>query len=359
MSGLRFFIKEPTGQRRSWAIVAYTRENGVKVYQPFTDARVDALNARIHSGEKINPSLVRMQLEEIIKEKYRASSDLTTKLRGVSLSDDNLKVFTRFWNEKYRRKDNKDLEASKGKFTRALRLIDPLHVLNAQVEALDEALKKASDNQMKRRTAALKLNEIRAHFGLKERLVVVKEPRREIKYLTEKEVEALSLNATPEVRSGILTLFASGLRIGEALALKPHHIRRPRGLYISEQFAMKRGEIDEPKWGSSGLVKCIPKFWDDVVQWIDIDEKDTRLYEAIYDYVTVESRKLWPSKKIKHISPHDLRHSHAIYLIERGASLEDVAKNLRNSILTCQKYYTGFMHTDGTADRLDRLLTRN
>jgi integrase len=127
-------------------------------------------------------------------------------------------------------------------------------------------------------------------------------------------------------------------------------------IYIESQLSLRDGEVDEPKRNSVGWIGVIPKYWDRVLEWREIDDKDRGLYEALYDFVTTKSKALWPKNRLKHISPHDLRHSHAIYLLENGLRLEDVAKNLRNSILTCQKYYTGFAHTEGTVRSLMKQL---
>ena len=58
----------------------------------------------------------------------------------------------------------------------------------------------------------------------------------------------------------------------------------------------------------------------------------------------------------KQISPHSLRHSYCIHLIDRGVSLDKVAKLIGDSIKTTEEYYTGFIVSDNEVDIVKKVI---
>lgn len=151
-----------------------------------------------------------------------------------------------------------------------------------------------------------------------------------------------------------MTLFATGLRFSEALALTKDDLIDKTTLNVDKQITPK-GEIKLPKRDKVGKVVILPFGIDAVKRFIDIKNKEKFRFN-FYNTIIEAGRKAFPDEKIKWVGPHDLRHSHAIYLLSKGANLTQVALNLRNRIDVCQMYYTGFEHSDATLDGLKRLV---
>jgi integrase len=274
------------------------------------------------------------------------------------MSDANDKMFEEFWNSKYAMRENKDLASARHDFIRAIRVIDPLPLLTTNPRVLDQKLiEKCGRETPKRKRVASKLNEILDYHKIKGSLVICRTPREPVKHLTKDEMMTLAMCAELEaIRLGIITLFATGCRVGEALDLGSGRIDQKRGtIYVESQISLLTKDREMPKRGSEGEVFVIPEFWQDVMRWIRLKDKSRETYEELYAFITKKSRSLWPEDALKHVSPHDLRHSHAIHLLESGASIEIVARNLRNSITTCQKHYTGYQHSAGTVEMLKNI----
>ncbi len=169
----------------------------------------------------------------------------------------------------------------------------------------------------------------------------------------------------PILKDFAITLFATGMRKGEGLAITVEDIR---GHYLKVDRQQTKGKINSvigkrgdpitkpPKRGKKGDVLILPFGRKSVRKWAEVEDKEKYRY-SIYDVIEKACIKAFPKNKKKRIGVHDLRHSHAIYLLSKGASFTQVALNLRNTVEVCQKYYTGFSHIDETLETLKRIVS--
>jgi integrase len=364
---MKFFISPPNERRDTFVLVAYeSGANGKRRYVNKEDPRLEPIRAKVgaindlYKTSGLSRARCRKLLLGLMDGLYKKHKIDSPSAKASSLEGPNKKIFKDFWKSKYSRKENKDMASCRYDFIRSLKIIDQHPLLTTDPGRIDKILiDRCGRETAKRRRTAMKLNEILSFYNVKEKLVICREPRKIIKHVTLEDALTLSQRGDEIERLAVLTLFATGCRMGEALNLGASgNINEEKNtIYIDSQKSLKTAEIEEPKRGSSGHIFVIPEFWNDVMKWIDLPNKDRLLYEKIYRFVTRESRNLWPDKPTKHICVHDLRHSHAIYLLKKGANLHLVANNLRNSIVTCQKYYTGFSHTEGTTENLRRAIT--
>ena len=196
-------------------------------------------------------------------------------------------------------------------------------------------------------------------------------PRREIDILTEAEVRALmdacSRRAPTGVRNRALiaVLFGSGLRIAEALAL------RPKDLFL-ERLALT---VHAGKRGKRRVSAIFPDAADVVQRWLDwradlapdghapvfCTIKHERAgtwatapgHPLSREYVAACLRRL--ARKIglgKRIFFYLFRHSHAALLRERGFDIEEIRKQLGHANLEVTSVYLDHLGAHHLGERV-------
>lgn len=338
----RYFIKRPGPRAKSmsYAIIAYVDSKPRQYLKlaPELKSKVDSIN-------KLKPENAEMLLREIINEEYRKSNVVNQTFKQVKLSEENSKILDQLWADKYEAKSLVDEDSAWYDFERAVKRIEPLSLYVASALDIKKRLKETCTNNNQQRRAISQLQEI---FKYLKREVLLSKPKadfKEIIFLKEAEVKALAEKAPSiEFKLCVYALFGTGCRIGEALILGPNDIINERLIHVGKQRTRK-GIVKRPKWEKTGNVTVITSMWSHVKEWVAIDRSQFDRW-AFYKFVTSNSK----------ISPHGLRHSHAIHLLSCGASLEAVSNNLRNRIEICQKHYTGYAHTDDSAEMLKKLI---
>lgn len=132
-----------------------------------------------------------------------------------------------------------------------------------------------------------------------------------------------------------MTLYWTGMRMGELLALNPKDIdleKRTFSITKSYQRLGKKDVITPPKTPKSKRVITIPEFLaadikDYMDSLYDLQEND-RLFPITKYYLEHEMQRGIKESGVKRIRVHDLRHSHASMLIELGFSPLEIANRL-------------------------------
>ena len=132
-----------------------------------------------------------------------------------------------------------------------------------------------------------------------------------------------------------MTLYWTGMRMGELLALNPKDIdleNRTISITKSYQRLGKKDVITPPKTPKSKRVITIPEFLaadikDYMDSLYDLQEND-RLFPITKYYLEHEMQRGIKESGVKRIRVHDLRHSHASMLIELGFSPLEIANRL-------------------------------
>ena len=132
-----------------------------------------------------------------------------------------------------------------------------------------------------------------------------------------------------------MTLYWTGMRLGELLALNPKDVdleKRTITITKSYQRLGKKDVITPPKTPKSKRVITIPEFLAaDIKDYMDslyeLQEND-RLFPITKYYLEHEMQRGIKESGVKRIRVHDLRHSHASMLIERGCSPLEIANRL-------------------------------
>jgi integrase len=131
------------------------------------------------------------------------------------------------------------------------------------------------------------------------------------------------------------TLYWTGMRIGELLALTPADIdvnKKTISITKSYQRLNKRDVITEPKTPKSRRVIRIPAFlvadFKDYFPRIYYFDEHSRIFNVSKSYLSSEMRRGVKGSGVKKIRLHDLRHSHCSHLIELGFTPVAIAERL-------------------------------
>lgn len=363
----RYFIKKPQSGRKSYQLICYYLANGDRKrrsYIPLSDDlknKVDHINSQFLK-KIIDSDQVVLLLKELISKEYKSVSVQSKAVKDSRLSEVNERALKEYWQGHYETKTKlKDRKSPEYDLRKALSFLGSLSIYTAAKHEIERQVFKQAGSPKKAARAISRLNEMLSWLGRKGahggRFILDKPdiPQSKIQYVRAKELDRICENIDDvNVKALAYTLFSTGLRIGEALALDEDSLR---DTVIFVRYQIDRdGNTVNPKRGSSGQVVVIPAYIKKVEEWIKVTDKlqyRYRLYEELHKACRAAYPKgpdrLW-------IGTHDLRHSHAIYLLESGATITQVAHNLRNGEAVCRKYYTGFAHTEGTLELLKRQL---
>lgn len=128
---LRDYVKKPSSNRKSYVLVCYRflgrNKKAYSVLSETLAADLASINKRFIE-KTITAHDAETLLAELITTQYRKSKVQATVLKHVVLSEANLKIFSRFWAEKYEVKYLEDEASARYDFERAFRAIEPLSI---------------------------------------------------------------------------------------------------------------------------------------------------------------------------------------------------------------------------------------
>lgn len=159
-----------------------------------------------------------------------------------------------------------------------------------------------------------------------------------------------------------MTLYWTGMRLGELLALTPKDVdleKRTISITKSYQRLGKKDVITPPKTPKSKRVITIPEFLaadikDYMDSLYDLQEED-RLFPITKYYLEHEMQRGIKESGVKRIRLHDLRHSHASLLIELGFSPLEIANRLGHEKVETTLNTYAHLYQNKQAKLADRL----
>ncbi len=142
--------------------------------------------------------------------------------------------------------------------------------------------------------------------------------------------KALKVSSLEEF-TAIMTVFSLGLRISEASNIKLED--------ISKEWIKIKG-----KGNKTRIIPIHPKLHEIIQKYIEIHKPKTYLFEKNLAKITDAKLRYIIQKPFKktgiHITPHQLRHSFATYLLENGARITDVSELLGHEFISTTQIYT-------------------
>lgn len=188
----------------------------------------------------------------------------------------------------------------------------------------------------------------------------------EMKFWTNEDFKKFldKISDKPHARAGLLTLYYTGLRIGELLALEYGDIDfEGCKLSINKSYQRINGKdvITPPKTSRSIRIISIPEFLRDELKSYTERlyglHRHDRIFPYSKDFFEREMYRGTKDGEVKRIRLHDLRHSHASLLIELGFSPLAIADRLGHEKVetTLNTYSHLFPHKrDEVAEKLQK-----
>jgi len=183
-----------------------------------------------------------------------------------------------------------------------------------------------------------------------------KKPRRLPVVLSPDEVlRVLAAVASPQHRAVLTTCYAAGLRISEALQLRPTDIDSARMVIRVEQG---KGQRDRYVMLSPKLLEVLRAWWHHrrPARWLfPGDRPDRPLGRGAVEQACHRARQV--ARLSKPVTPHALRHAFAVHLLEAGTNVRTIQLLLGHRSLATTARYLAIATTQvcATASPLDLL----
>ena len=175
-------------------------------------------------------------------------------------------------------------------------------------------------------------------------------PRRQVHYLTRPEMDAILTGCDRSTHGGrrdhilLLTLYNTGARVSELVALRRSHVRFGAATVV-QLFGKGRKERAVPLWTRTSR---------SLRQWFDEEGEATPDYAFrnargdrltrqgvthLLDQACQRARERCPSLVAKRVSPHIVRHTTAMHLLQAGVDMATIALWLGHERLETTHHY--------------------
>lgn len=351
---IRFTVRRPGGSRRTFAIwkdVKYP--SGKRTWTKVLEPSLGALNGDLIKG-RITPAEVEQQIMLVIKPrllKEAGVQDAQNLRESISLQ--NQRIFREIWKQSYKGGAFlKNSKSTENDLLAAIKSIEPLSLYTASEADLLAALSKETNNRYRR--YAIRINELLRfkergfQLSLKPRVLQV------VDYINWEDLQKIKANIySDEVKLLADVLFCTGVRLGEAFMLNQRSLKSNGAIFVNKQLTHDL-QIRDLKNSKPHDTILLPHGKESFNLWCNVNDKKRFRNTASHQIISA-ARKTFSDKE-RHISPHDLRHSYAIYWLEMRATVTEVASLLGDTESTVRRHYTGYIVNDRMIDNLRNLL---
>jgi integrase len=357
-----FTIRRPIGARRTYAVlkdIIYL--DGRRAQSTLEDPRIDAVNLNMQRG-LLSQDEAYLHLRDSIVPALKAEAGISEKKRNADkLSDVNRRVLDKFYQERYEHGEllQRSKDAAWDLLSHALHDIEPLPITTATLKQLRDKL--ADKKAHTQRRHVIGLNQLLKFLGRDIRLEKRRRESREVQYITWADLQAVLPHiVSPEVQALAIALFGTGVRLGEAFVPGFCQLLPKDSIFIRKQLARDGEEfvVRDIKNRRPHRTTLLPEAKPGYLEWCQVPDKQRFRHSAINQIINA-ARKAFPNHPAKHISPHDLRHSFAIHLAGKGASVKQLAGLLGDSYSTVELHYTGHILSDDEIDNVRRLVDKS
>jgi integrase len=354
---VNFILKKPseTDGRKTFQVLKRITVQGQKpTHEKVDDERIRTLNTALLAGS-LGLDQCRMQAEIVIESMLAKEK---SRLPKAVFNEENRRALEDYWESEYAHRALVRTQEARDRLKRAIEAVGSGSLYTATRSQLQTAIN-AKYPDHRQRPIVSSLNPILKYIGRDFKLTKRKETRKEVDHLTPEEFKkAQRFVADPIDRLIQRVGFNTGLRQGEIFALTLQEIQ---GARVFSQWQMDR-ELDrretKTKEETRRRVYVLPGGMDAVLEWAKLPTKIKKEWRnrRHAEILTEACIRAFPDQTEKHCTFHALRHSFAIVLATKGVSLTQIAKCLNNSVLVCERYYTGFTAQDETIEAIDRMM---
>lgn len=345
----RYRLFSPTGKYKSFRIKRVAAGGS---FEAVSDARLDAINKN-HLSRSLTAAEARQQVELLIEALYRADG---VRVSRVESNSQNEKLLVKYL-EQLPPKGKKHSQAARANYLwAAVRAVGELSLLQADASQLMAAIAAAYPDGRQARIVT-SLNSLLKHLG-RPRLTREGQAPPDVKYLPAEKFPAI-LEHLPSDAWRLLAemAFYTGLRIGELMALERQN-KKQFAINVDWQIdrdGIKRLPKNDKRRTTVPFSRVIEIYADWVANKALINSEERKFASRI---VKRACKAAYPNKPEWHLRFHDLRHSYAVAALECGLSLEEIAKQLGNSIEVTERHYVGFVQSTRMEQAVFKLLNR-
>jgi len=360
-SRVEFYLRLPgKGSRRSFALIRRHRGAGGRKSKAETVRHepLEAINRQFRDG-----TLPYDQAHEAARRELEAlKKKHAPKTRVVTLRGANLRWFNQYWDQNYAHRPLLNVKAARSRLRIAVEALGDTPLTAGRDELQKAVNESAGKNARKQRLIVSALNQILRWMGRHDvKLTRMRKQRPKVRYITLEEMDSLVANLTDE-HDRILAwvAFATGCRAGEIFALTDRKFRKTKRTVFVDEQVTEAGEKRDPKNGKAREVPVLPEGLPWLEKWIKVGTDDRRELRKrrLGEIMTRACVRAWPDEPEKHLVFHDLRHSYAIHLLNKGVHTGLVAQALGDSIVVVEEHYTGFALTTPGLDAIAKVLDR-
>lgn len=355
-----FRIENPNSQRKTFRI-RYKEPDGKWITLKLPE--IDTANQLMLAGT-VSPAYTKTKLKAIMAAQYNLRDKFRPKPPVMS---ENTKILEAMWAEKYNRRKLRTLrhpQAARKDLELAI-IAAGLHPLDTcdlddLADHLDSTLGHTPKIHRRRITW---INSILLWLGRKVLPSLSNVGRDVVTYLSEDEFyRVLARIDRPEYKLVCTIAFYTGLRMGEIFYVQPRHIRQDH-IWVEKQMLLRRGPdghylIGPTKTTVERAVLLVEAARPHLEEWSKIPLKDREKWRNIGISKALQQacKDEFPTDKAKHCHVHALRHSNAIWLLQKGASMHEVAQHLGNHFQVTERYYAGFELKKESISRLKKMV---
>lgn len=349
----QFRIENPQGRRKTFRI-RYTSPDTSDKWTTLESPEIDAANDQLLAGHP--QEKVKKALKVFLKTLYAERDQF--KKQDPFLSH-NLAIVDRLWKDKYtarRKMEMKRPDESLADYRKAVEACGQFPLDTCSIEDLENHLfrtLKHQPNILRRRITWI--NSILQWLSREKIKPPIRKQRPEVAHLTEPEFKKIIKHLSEEDSPVIQIAFYTGLRIGEIFGLETRFIKE--NTVLVKQQLSEELEITTTKTDNEREAIYPPHLKPILKKWASLPlvEKKALRSKTWSKVVRRVCKKVFEDES-KHIRFHDLRHSNAIWLLSKGATLHEVAQHLGNHHEVTERYYSGFNLKETSIHRVAGLL---
>lgn len=355
---IRYSFKGPGWGRKSFTIYLDIKpREGKRVCTTIEDERLIAINRSFQSGVQTFEQCV-VQVREIIKDLYKKDSRCRKKINVHNT--ENYRVMDDYWEKEYAHRSLVNEYTAKNELKNAVEVLGQLSIYSASREEIQGCIDKKYKGNSQLRIVG-RLSQLLKFIGRENEVRLRRQPKDIIKvsFLNEADFQKVLAVVPTQIERALLQLcYYSGLRIGEAYGLEPHHLLPDGTIRVTGQLD-RNGVRRQTKTKRPRLAFLFPQGADAFDYWTkaSVAERATidRL-EASRELMKKYCMIAFPKDDSKYLTFHALRHCYAINLLSKGVSMSLVAQSLGNTLSVCQQHYVGFELTNDSIQAIHSII---
>jgi len=342
-------IKKPTGKRKTFQMFWDIRKiDGKRTFQKIDSLELDRINENYKSGILI--------IGEAFAQVLKLKEKILPKKQEDDFEDSNIQAIKKLKSQpskKIRKKES--IQANDLDYSRILKLLGKDSIVTIDISEFQSRIISSKLSPYTQNRVIIFANKLLKFVGREERLEKV-DADFETLYINEDDLKKLLPNLSKLDQQITRIFFYSGLRLGELFGIKD-----PQNKYNVTSGELKISRqlkedlyYDSLKRNSKRTIKIVKEIKTDFENFKNISEDFLMSYRNKYSKHLLKATRKTFKDESKHISAHDLRHSFAMYCLEKGINISQIAKLLGNSVSVCEKHYTSGASTSNFLNEIEK-----